>query len=164
MAEAGLRTDNTISWLKTCEVELSQHPERAAPMEGLMSAPLARAQGEVNSKRLCSVCNRLSTCTYYNSEHASSCLEIHFSSFVVVVQWNSWPCCLAKLLLVILLRERTRAGECTQASNLDSMLHVALWSSMFCRFRGIQRICQHAFFWNWHMCMPDEMVFTCWSS
>jgi len=95
MAEAGLRTDNAISRLKTREAELSQHPERAATMEGLMFAPLARAQGEVSSKRLCSVCNRSSTCTYYNSEHASSCPEIHFPSFVVV-HWNSWPCCLAK--------------------------------------------------------------------
>lgn len=92
------------SWLINCEAELSQHLERAVPTEGLMFALLAKAQGEVSSQRLCSVCNRSSTCTYHNAKHASNCVETHFLPFFVVSETHDLATRL-KLLLVILLRE-----------------------------------------------------------
>lgn len=148
MAEAGLRRDHVTSWLITCEAELSQHLERAVPTEGLMFAPLAKAQGEVSFQRLCSACNRSSTCTYHNAKHASNCVEIHFPPFFVVSETHDLATRLK--LLVILLRESESRKVCTSEWPW-LQARCCPMESIFCRFHEIQRICWHVFFWSWHV-------------
>lgn len=131
----------------------------AVPMGLLMSATPARAQVEVSSKGLCSVYNRSSPCTYYNSEHASGCLEIHFPSLLLLSETHDLAT-LPKLLLVLLPGEHESRTVHTSewpwlhapCCPVESMLADSMG------FRGFASML------SCEIGVLDGMVFTCWSS